>query len=272
MGKRSPLHSSLLTLATFLVLEGLTVLLILNSSVIGKYKIMSTVSELKFSVIEFSDRIHSSFQLKEVNEQLMAENSRLMASIFANKHSAVDSLQAVIKDSAFTFTPAYVIHNDINSTNNYIILNKGSKDSISQDMGVITTNGVIGYVESVSTNYCKVKSLLSINNNIGGLINSSNTYGTLDWRAKDSKHIYLTNIPVHTVFSVKDTVSTSGFSFMYPKGIPLGTIVSHKLKGGTDIEIQVELFEDFHSLSYVYIVKNNNIEELNKLIDKEDNK
>jgi rod shape-determining protein MreC len=68
-----------------------------------------------------------------------------------------------------------------------------------------------------------------------------------------------------------DTVSTSGYSSIFPGGIPLGTAQSSTLKGGTHHMITVKLFQDFSSLHLVNIAVNLNIQEINNLKESNNN-
>ena len=66
-------------------------------------------------------------------------------------------------------------------------------------------------------------------------------------------------------FAPGDTVFTSGFSSIFPAGIPLGTIVDSKIVNGATYDIKVSLFEDFSSVRYITIVENTGREEIEEL-------
>lgn len=56
---------------------------------------------------------------------------------------------------------ASVIKNSIQHAKNYLTIDKGTKDGLVQDMGVITSNGVVGIVENTSKNFATVQTLLN---------------------------------------------------------------------------------------------------------------
>ena len=52
-----------------------------------------------------------------------------------------------------------MINNSTNKRNNFITLNKGKVNGVKKGMGVVSNNGVIGVVHSVSENYSLVLSI-----------------------------------------------------------------------------------------------------------------
>jgi len=56
---------------------------------------------------------------------------------------------------------------------------------------------------------------------------------------------------------------TSGFSAIFPEGVPVGYVKSFEKDLSTDFyTIDVELYTDFHNIKYVYAILNKNKEEL----------
>ena len=78
----------------------------------------------------------------------------------------------------------------------------------------------------------------------------------------------LNDIPLSSSLKVGDTVVTGGMSFYFPKGIPIGKIVNYdssSLEGY--YEIDVEIFNDFSSLSNLYILGRTDNNEIQRLLD-----
>jgi len=64
---------------------------------------------------------------------------------------------------------------------------------------------------------------------------------------------------------------TSGYSTIFPKDIPIGTIKSFSVdKGSSNFNIEVELFNDVRNESIVYVV-NNTLAEEQKALEAEVN-
>jgi len=102
--------------------------------------------------------------LAENNDLLIKENTFLrqqLQNIEVADSIHNDTTFSLLKDIRYQFIPAVVVNNSIKQKNNFITLNKGSKDGIKPDMGVISSNGIVGTVLNVSENFCTVKSLLN---------------------------------------------------------------------------------------------------------------
>ncbi len=73
---------------------------------------------------------------------------------------------------------------------------------------------------------------------------------------------------MHVDVKKGDTIVTSGFSYIFPEGIPLGIVEDVKISSGTFYDITLNITTDFKSLFYVYVIENNKQEELNELENK----
>ena len=144
---------------------------------------------------------------------------------------------------------------------------KGMRDGIREDMGVVTDRGLIGYILSAGERYSKVSSLLDIDNMASATLTSSNTFGVIQWNGKTARQTILHDIPVHTVFSEGDTVVSSGYSLIYPPGIPIGTVSRYEIRDGVNYDITLDLCEEFSRLRHVYVVSRRDIGELEALTD-----
>lgn len=137
--------------------------------------------------------VSSYFGLREENNRLVKENERLRKLLFNMK---VDSSQQL--DSSFVayeVLSAKLIKNSYTSPRNYITINKGRNQGVKQDMGVITTKGILGIVENVSSNFATVQSVLNTKSNINAKIKHSEYFGSLVWTAEDYTMAQLIDIP-----------------------------------------------------------------------------
>ncbi len=220
-------------------------------------------------ISNINSNIYYYFNLKDVNADLMKENTSLLAQLEKYK-SLDDSLlinnNSVPKNVNFEYIDATVISNSINKKHNFLIIDKGSADGIRKDMGVVSPAGVVGVISYVSKNYSLVISFLNINQSVSAKINTSGAFGPMIWDGKRINYALLTEVPQHIRFMPGDTVSTSGYSAIYPPDIPIGTIRKSKIIKGTYHEIQVHLFQDFSTLKFVRVVVNKNKPELENII------
>jgi rod shape-determining protein MreC len=149
---------------------------------------------------------------------------------------------------------------------NYLTLNIGKNDSITEDMGVITSKGIVGIIDNTSANYSRVLSILNSRSRINAQLKQSNHIGSLRWDAKSSEIVQLVDVSKFAPVKVGDTITTGGQSAIFPKGIPIGSIVSFDIDpGGDTYTISVKLFNDMTSLYHVYIIKNKDASEIKAL-------
>ena len=64
------------------------------------------------------------------------------------------------------------------------------------------------------------------------------------------------DLPPHYAISPGDTVRTSGYSTIFPPGIPIGITGDTRLVDGSTRQVDVELFQDFSTVRYVTVVEN----------------
>lgn len=199
--------------------------------------------------------------LADNNRELLKENANLrkqlqnFLAIDTNSHvHVVDSIE---KDR-YTFTVATVVNNSIHQRSNYITLDKGSKDGIQPNMGVITSIGVVGIVQHVSEHFSTVRSLLHPDIRISVSLDSvSDAFGSLVWgNNTDSRFAMIRDIPNHVKVHIGQPIFTSGYSTLFPKGIKVGHVLEPEVTSGESFkDIRILLTTDFGTLHHVYVVK-----------------
>ncbi|MCX2450876.1 rod shape-determining protein MreC [Pedobacter sp. PLR] len=212
--------------------------------------------------------------LGDVNDSLAAENAKLKTELLAL--NSIDSAKnVVVKDTLnntqYTYLSARVIKNSITLRNNIITINRGTADGIASGMAVISPGtGVVGYIRDVSEHLATIESLLHKDTKVSVTLKKNNALGTLVWGAKnfDYRKAYIKDVPNHFKIALKDTVVTSGFS-RFPPGIPVGRVSNTGIATGDNfMTIEIDLFNDFSTLQYVYVIKDKLAEEQKALESK----
>ena len=261
--KRSPRFQWLVSLLIFILLETISLIMISESSFFQQLKISGAYMSVRGTLARAGTEIKYYFNLADVNSTLAKENEMLLAELEKYRSTGIssDTLEA-----QYNYIPATIIANSTNNTQNFIILDKGRRDGIEKDMGVVSPSGVVGVVSKVSERFAYVISMLNINHSVSARIGSDGAFGPMFWDGKSAKRAILTDIPQHIEFNVGDTVFTSGFSTIFPPQIPIGSAGKSKTVRGTHKEIEVELFQDFKTLKFVRVIKNVNKVELDSLM------
>ena len=274
------IYNSIGKFLVFAALETVCMLLIVNNSTIQKGRVMEGVRSVQSFFWEKSTAIKNYTGLTGSNRKLEEENQRLLEQnlIYRNfiirnlGQEKLNELSVQIKNNVgdssltgFSFTLAKVVKNTVNTTHNYLVLDKGLKDGITEDLGVITPSGVVGIVRGVGKNFCYVHSLLNMNQTISARIGQSQIPGSLKWDGKSIYRASLSEIPINMEVTKGDTVYTSGSSSFFPPDIPIATALSYSIENGASKKVEVELLQDFSKLDYVIILNNQYKNEIDSL-------
>ena len=237
----------------FSILFLISITLTIRSHSFHTNKFVSAANVVSGNIYSAKNDLTSYFNLKRKNELLVDENLRLRNLLHIRKdQSPIPVLDSGAPSLKYNFTAARVINNSYARTKNQLTLNKGSKDGIAKEMGVISQNGIVGIVSNVSENYATVQSILNTNSQISANIKKSGHFGILVWDAKDPDVVQLVDVPRIAPVAVGDTVTTDGRSTIFPKGIPIGTIKEFSLTEDTNYyNLDIDLFNDMTSLEYV---------------------
>ncbi len=253
------------TFLLYLLLFFISVIFTFQSHSYHQSKFLNSSNYITGSLYSFSNNISSYFGLREENTKLVEENELLRRELFNESHFAPSVLDSTMID--YKVVRGRVINNSYADQRNYITINKGKKDSIDQDMGVITSKGILGIVENTSSNFATVQSILNDKSNINAKIKNSNNFGSLVWsNSQDYNVVQLIDIPRLVPLTIGDTIVTGAMSSIFPENIPIGTIKKFDLDNSKSFYyIDVELFNDMTNLGPVYIIKNMNRQEVLEL-------
>ena len=220
-----------------------------------------------------SQKISDYFSLKEQNDALAHENFELrmrleqMEALLPEEERMNEVLSGNISEN-YRYIPAKIAKISNNSQHNYMIIDKGAEDGVTEGSGVITGKGAVGIIDAVSRHHSYARSFKNHEMNISARLGKEGAVGPLSWDGMTSDGAILKEIPHHVEFEKEDTVYTSGYSSIFPPDIPLGEVGEAKIVNGATYEIKIRMFEDFGALRYVTIVENMGKEEMKELEDR----
>jgi len=244
--------------------------LTIQSHSFHKNKFIKSANFFSGSVYSIKNDITSYFNLREENNLLVEENARLRKQLGSdNILSKTESIDSSTLHSKFNYVTAKVINNSYSKSKNILTINKGSQKDIAIDMGVISSNGLVGIIKNTSNNYATVQSILNTNSQINAKLIKSNHFGTLVWNTNNPNIVQLIDIPRLAPIAVGDTIITGGKSTIFPEGVLVGSINDFLLnEDDNSYTLNVKLFNDMTSLKNVYIIKNIDADEIT-ILEKE---
>lgn len=224
--------------------------------------LQSGVSGFKDKYQEFTglfsnkqDLLNEIAQLKKRNNELELENQALSEYRYeARRLQQMLNFQNASLET-YDLMPARVIARSPNSWYQMIVIDKGSRDGVKQNMPVIHPSGLVGRVGSVSDSSAQINLLTDREVAVGVLLqNSRETRGIVEG-VGDSKILRMVNIPYYSTVKKGDRVFSSGLSEIYPKGLFIGRVREVEAEpGGLLLTAEVEPEVNFDKLEEVFIV------------------
>ena len=214
--------------------------------------------------------MESYFNLREENDSLRSRVAELENSM-PGSFRLIDNNFAMIDDTLFernfNYQQAKVIQSTIGLNNNYITINRGTKQDVVENMVVRSNDGLVGIVDRVTENYALILPIIHPKFSAGVSIPRTGHFGSLTWNTEDHRSAQIGVIPTEAEIEVGDLVQTrGGKESKYPSGIIVGRVKSKTAEEGDSFfEIDVELAVDFSMLNSVYVIENTFSAELDSL-------
>lgn len=244
------------------------------------YVWMTTAGRFTSTIYGTRANVTSYFNLHTINEDLQRRTADLELEVIALRRrlrTLDEQLQtdSIARDSVaqpFGFIIAHVINNSVSRPHNYITIEKGSEDNIRPEMGVVDQNGVVGIVNVVGPHSARIISLLNPKMRLSCKVKGREHFGSLVWDGRSPEEAVLEEMPRHEKFRRGDTIVTSGYSAVFPEGIPVGIIIGQeKSKHDANFySLRIKLLTDFSTLSTVRVITNDMQAELNALTEGEE--
>lgn len=243
----------------FCFLFSLSLFITIQSHTFHQTKFIHSANFISGNLYTLKSNISHYFYLNQENKKLVEENIRNLNLIEKyKKNSKLTKDEFSTSSFPFQFIAARVINNNYSKTKNYNTLNVGKKDGVEIDMGVISSKGIVGIINNISTNFATVQSILNTQSQINAKLKKSNHFGSLIWNGDHPNLTQLIEIPRIAPIAKGDTIVTGGKSTIFPEGIPIGFVKDFTLtQDQNSFVVQVQLFNDMTQLETVYVIKNN---------------
>ena len=191
-------------------------------------------------------------ELKEINEKLLNYENLQAENELLKKHIKLANLYP-----DYSIIVADIITASTSNWEYTYTINRGSKDGIEPNMAVIAESGLVGYIESVTSNTAKVVSILDAGNAVSARVTRTRdtviSKGSLSLAEK--RQMRITNIPIGVSLIEGDKIETSGLGGIYPKGILIGKVRSFEQKSNpVENEAIIESYVYFDKLETVAVI------------------
>ncbi|MBV8516030.1 MAG: rod shape-determining protein MreC [Acidobacteria bacterium] len=140
-----------------------------------------------------------------------------------------------------------------------IIIDSGSADGVEVNDVIANANGLVGRVVLTTRDLAKVQLLTDNNCSIGSLIERTRRQGVV--RGSGTSALQMFDIPSLSDVQAGDVVLTAGIDGIYPKGIPIGTVVRADPGQSLFKTITVRPSVDFGTIEEVIVIHTHKISE-----------
>ena len=191
------------------------------------------------------------------NEQLRKENDELKMQVnqLQSKASEADRLALLLNfhksHENVPMLGARVIATSAGTASATIVLDRGSKDHIKKNMGVITPEGVVGKVVEVYENTSEVLLLTDKDSGVGAMLGTSRKQSPVGGAGEPL--LVMKYVANDDVVNVGDRVVTSGMDKIFPRDLPIGTITEIK-PGNPFKSIRIRPSADLERLEEVIVL------------------
>ncbi len=247
----------------FIVIEAIALNYYAHSSYYTQAKILSHANRVTGGVQSAIFGVKHYFTLRRENELLSDRIAELemQVSVYRGQaaDAAIDSMQLGIEELAqYRYTTARVVSNSISRERNYITLNRGIAHGVTENMAVITPDGVmVGYVVGCSERYSVVMPMLNIDFRTSGKIVGDDHFGSISWSGGSPYKVNMTELSKYADIEIGDEVVSSGLSHYFPEGVKIGSVESFRLNDSqTAYDVVIRLAADATRISNVILIEN----------------
>lgn len=259
----------------FLLLEGIALWQYASSSPYTEAKIYARTTAVGGAISDIVTDVTHFFSLPDENRRLSERIAKLEAEGEQMRKLLedvmLDSLASQVEyDAMFKFHAACVSSATSNRLRNYVVLDRGAKDGIAVNMGVMTPERhLVGYVSSCSEHYAVVEPIINTKFSTGGyLVDSEGNpgYCSVSWDGSSRYHADASDISVNV--NMEEGIIIEVRSERMPQGVVIGHVESFSMNNAkTAYSSRIKLAADLSALDNVIVVESINSAEVDTIMD-----
>jgi rod shape-determining protein MreC len=215
----------------------------------------TAASDMYHGYLDMRRSVTENYELHRKVTELTTENLKLRQS--AGDLRRIRSLLAYSEQFDMPTTMAHAIMLDTAGRFKSIILDRGSDAQIEVNDPVVNANGLVGRVVLTTKDMAKVQLVIDNNSAVGALDERTRRQGVV--RGDGGSGAQMSDVPSLADVQPGDAILTAGIDGIYPKGIPVGTVV--RAEKGQDLfkSIVVKPSIDLGSIEEVIVIHTHKI-------------
>jgi len=217
------------------------------------------LSALHFVYSSVASGLHNYLLLietEETNQSLRRKNEELTWELYQLKgfRKIIESesrYRLLSETYGFEVIRAAIIWRGYPMYSSRVLLNAGERHGVRKNSAVITPEGIVGRTIVTTAFSSEVELVIDVNGAAGAVLAESGLQGVVEGDGSDTLLLHF--IPVSEKVRPGELLLTSGGDRIYPRGLPIGTVVSAKQQG-TYQTLTVKPAVDFSRLKDVAVV------------------
>ena len=230
-------------LGTFITIIILTILVIITNINTSQFSILEGITNKLVMPIQngltyLKNKVKKNNTFFEDINNLNMENKKLKEEVeeLEKKLSELELIKAENKTlreyanlsdeyTNFNTVPAYVIDKDFSNFNEVIVINVGTRDGVQANMPVVSADGVVGHIISVTDSTAKVQLIIDSASSVSAMMTISRDNVIVKGELGEKNKLKATYISADADLVLNDEVETSGLGGIYPKGLKIGKLI-----------------------------------------------
>ena len=209
-----------------------------------------TAADMYHGYLDMRRAVNENVDLRRKVASLTTENLKLRQS--EGDLRRLRSLLGYSEQFSMKTSMAQAIMLDTAGRFKSIIIDRGASDGVDVNDAIVNASGLIGRVVLTTNDMSKVQLVTDNNCSVGALIERTRRQGVV--RGDGTTTVHMFDIPALADVQPGDKILTAGIDGIYPKGIPVGTIV--RADPGTSLfkTISVKPAVDFGTIEEVIVI------------------
>ncbi len=255
----------------FVVLEAIAISYYAHSTYYTQARLLARSNQVVGGVHGLFAGIRHYFSLGRENRNLLAYVAELKERLAMSEEIGdvvrLDSYMQELGASKYRVMTASVISNTVNRAQNLIVLNRGRRDGVVEEMALLASDGsMAGYVVDCSERYSVVMSVLNTSFRASGKLVGDDYFGSIYWDGVDPHTVVLDELSKYAEPQPGQEVVTTGFSQYFPADVLIGWVESASLnETRTAYTVRVRLAAEMSRLNEVVLVGNRDFYEIRNL-------
>lgn len=262
---------SVYVVVLFVVLEAIAISYYAHSTYYTQARLLARSNQLVGGVHGLFAGVRHYFSLGRENRELLAHVARMKERLAlyeeAETAARLDGYMQDIGVSKYRIMTASVTSNTVNRAQNLIVLNRGRRDGVAEEMAVLSSDGAMaGYVVDCTERYAVAMSVLNTSFRASGKLADAEYYGSIYWDRLDQNVVILGELSKYADPKPGQEVVTTGFSQYFPADVLIGWVESASLnETRTAYTVRVRLAAEMSRLNEVVLVGNRDFYEIRNL-------